>query len=106
MNRLRTPKLDRVVDDFLEGLSADRKDHLVHLLLNAQIKESWPWFKEVIDLYNLSDVDNGLISEIDEAFADESAFKLIESDSDLPIFEAKIILREAQKRLLNDGSSR
>jgi hypothetical protein len=51
------------------------------------------------DYFGLRGDAGELIADIDARFPDESALKLIESDSDEPIFEAKIILREAQKRL-------
>lgn len=50
-------------------------------------------------MFGLSDPEQALVQDIDKRFPEESALKLIESDGSEPIFEAKVILREAQRRI-------
>lgn len=86
-----------VVDDFLSSLSAEKKLELEVLLLNHQIEASWPWYEVVISRYLVTPESFQLIREIEDLFPDESALKLIEATSNAPVFEARMILREAQR---------
>lgn len=90
-------KLVEVVAEFVSSLTPEDSQILSRLVLNHQVEESWPWYVTVLSQYLEGDGSFALIKEIDELFPDESALKLIEATSDDPIFEAKVILREAQK---------
>ncbi|MBX9268542.1 hypothetical protein [Chromobacterium violaceum] len=90
-------KLVEVVAEFVTSLTSEDTQVLSRLVLNHQVEESWPWCANVLSKYLEGDGSFALIKEIDELFPDESALKLIEAASDDPIFEAKVILREAQK---------
>ncbi|WP_145964121.1 hypothetical protein [Chromobacterium phragmitis] len=86
-----------VIAEFVTSLAPEELQALRRLVLNHQIEESWPWYAIVLSQYLDGDGSSELIKEIDELFPDESALNLIESASNDPIFEAKVILREAQK---------
>lgn len=91
--------LARVTAHLVSSLSEEEAQGLKRLVLNHQVKESWPWYASVLSRYLAGPGSQELVEEIDALFPDESVLKLIESNSDYPIFEAKIILREAQKLL-------
>ncbi|MFZ6643238.1 hypothetical protein ACO0LL_26190 [Undibacterium sp. TC4M20W] len=93
-----------VVDDLISSLNAERVRQLNILILNHQIKESWLWYDEVISRYLQSPDSAELIGEIDALFPDESTLKLIETSTVLPVFEAKVILREAQNLLRSSAA--
>jgi hypothetical protein len=92
-------KLSLVANDFISTLNRNRSRQLGALILNHQIAETWPWYEEVISRYLQATDATDLIHEIDALFPDESALKFIETSTDLPVFEAKVILREAQNLL-------
>ena len=88
-----------MANDLIASLPKDRVQQLEALIINHQIAEAWPWYDAVISRYLQSIDSNDLIAEIDALFPDESALKFIETSTDLPVFEAKVILREAQSIL-------
>ncbi|MEE9927942.1 hypothetical protein [Microvirgula aerodenitrificans] len=90
-------KLNDVINDFITSLSMEKLRELDRLIINYQVEESVPWYENVILRYLKGENSSALIEEIDELFSDESELKFIEANIDKPIFEAKIILREAQK---------
>lgn len=99
-------KLKFVVNDLISSLNKERVRQLNTLILNHQITESWLWYDEVISRYLQNSDFAELICEIEALFPDESALKPIETSTDLPVFEAKAILREAQnllRSLATDG---
>jgi hypothetical protein len=91
--------LNDAVSDLLASLDEAQQTELPSVILNSQFEQTWRWLQMIIERFGLRGDAGELIADIDARFPDESALKLIESDSDEPIFEAKIILREAQKRL-------
>ena len=90
-------KLNDVINDFIASLSVGELRELDKLIINYQVKESVSWYENIISRYLKGENSSALIEEIDELFSDESELKFIEANIDKPIFEAKIILREAQK---------
>jgi hypothetical protein len=97
--------LDDAVTALLASLDEAQRAELVALVRSYRIEPAHTWIREVIAMFGLTDSAEALIADIDRRFPDESALKLIESDSDLPIFEANIILREAQRRLREQAKS-
>lgn len=97
-------KFSLVVNDFISSLTKDRAQQLEALIINHQIAESWPWYDMVISRYLQLTDSSELIDEIDALFPDESALKFIETSTDLPVFEAKVILREAQNILRSSSA--
>lgn len=91
--------LKSAVGDLISSLSTERIRQLESLVINHQITEAWSWYEMVISRYLNGVGAEGLIAEIDMLYPDESALKLIETSTDLPVFEAKVILREAQTLL-------
>ena len=89
-------RLDAVVKDFVFSLTSDETRTLSALILNHQVQESWPWYLDVMSRYLQDSKAQELILEIEEIFPDESALRLIEASSDMPVFEAKVILRASQ----------
>ncbi|MFC5474726.1 hypothetical protein [Paraherbaspirillum soli] len=91
--------MDIVVGDLISSLSEDKTRVLGKLVLNHQIEESRPWYDLVISYYFQNADAADFIREIDELLPNESALKFSETSSEMPVFEAKVILREAQKIL-------
>lgn len=91
-----TNSLKAVVNDFVESLTANDREVVRLLILNHQIRQSLTWYKEVADRYLRGPQAANLISEIDRKYQGESMWKDLDSSSESLIFEAGIILREAQ----------
>ncbi len=88
--------LQAVVNEFVESLSANDREVVRQLVLNHQIRKSLIWYKSVADRYLRGPQAAELIGEIDKKYPDESMWKTLDSSSESLIFEAGIILREAQ----------
>lgn len=96
--------LDEAVVALLASLDDVKRADLVDLVLIYRFEPGHSWIQRVIEMFDLANSAQALIADIDKQFPDESALKLIESDSDQPVFEAKIILREAQRKLQEQGT--
>jgi len=91
--------LQAVVNDFVGSLGSDGRQVVRQLVLNHQVKQSLLWYKEVVVRYLRGPGASRLISEIDQKYPDESIWKDLDSSDEWPLFEAGIILREAQAAL-------
>lgn len=96
--------LNEAVLALLASLDEMKRAELLGLVLIYRFEPGHKWIQSVIDMFDLSNSSQALIADIDRRFPDESALKLIESDSDQPVFEAKVILRETQTKLREQGA--
>jgi len=96
---VKAKTFEEAVTALLVGLSDTERVELATLVLNSRIEPSRRWMCEVIEMFDLRGSAQMLIADIDQRYPDESALKLIESDGDEPFFEARMILREVQRRL-------
>lgn len=95
--RVESTTLKDAATALLLGLNDKERVELATLVLNSRIEPARRWMRVVIEMFGLSDSAEALIADIDRRFPDESVLKEIESDGGEPIFEAKMILREAQR---------
>jgi hypothetical protein len=94
-----TNMLQSVVNDFVRSLSESDREVVRLLILNHQIRQSLIWYKEVADRYLRGAQAFDLINEIEKKYPDESFWKTLDSSPETLIFEAGVILREAQALL-------
>jgi hypothetical protein len=93
--------LDKVVHDFVASLSPSEKLIVGKLIRNSQIAESWVWYKVVLSRYLEGPHAAALVNEIEARHPGGELFNSIEFTKGVPVYEASIILKEAQ-RVLND----
>jgi hypothetical protein len=97
---MKIKTLDQAVDHLIFGLDAAERDELRSVAIVCRASPGHEWIRRVISVFHLDSVQGQeLIFDIDIRCPDQSAMKFIESDRELPIFEAKVIVREAQKKL-------
>jgi hypothetical protein len=87
------------VDDFVTSLTADQKYEVRHLLLSHMMTPSWPWYELIMNRYLKGPDARALLDDIEMHYPGAEFYNLAENTQGLPIHEAKMILREAQKAL-------
>ncbi len=91
--------LAAAVDDFVASLSVERKAGLSKVVLNSQFTTSWPWYQEVIDRYLKGPDASALLREIEMHHPGAEFYNLAKNTKGVPIYEASVILKAAQKIL-------
>jgi hypothetical protein len=96
--------LSAVVEDFVASLSEERKTELKTVLLSHMMTTSWPWYEEVLSLYLRGPCADALIQDIETHHPGGDFMNGAEQTRGVPIYEAKMILWEAQKAVSNSSS--
>lgn len=91
--------LAAAVDDFVSSLSNERKIELKAVLLSHVLSPSWPWYDEVLSRYLKGPNKDALIKDIEAHHPGGDFMNGVEQTRGVPIYEAKMILWQAQKAL-------
>ncbi len=92
--------LAAVVSDFIASLSEAEKAELRTLILNSQLTTSWPWYKQVMARYLQLPDAKELLDDIESHYPGTEFGNAVSGENPSShAYEAKIILREAQKAL-------
>jgi len=95
---------ERAVADYVASLDERRRELLRTVILNPQAEDDWPWFEEVITLYQLRDRTSPVSRDINErAEPDPYGVNRLWAGvtNTEPIFEALVLINAARK-LLDD----